>query len=158
MRCPPRVDGHSQVDYTGSVGAGLLDDGMGPREILVGYGGVSRPKSGGDSRRAQGEERPGGSGAQHTENVDSSPCAEAKCARAAQRNEGTDRRPIPTNGQKYLGFCEIWRRGWDSCPVAKRGACRAAPRGHSSRRRASASERSWRAVWDDFRNWLIRAA
>jgi hypothetical protein len=35
LRCPPRVDGHSQVDYTGSVGAGLLDDGMGPRGILV---------------------------------------------------------------------------------------------------------------------------
>lgn len=33
MRRPPRVDGHSQVDYTGSVDAGLLDDGMGCRRI-----------------------------------------------------------------------------------------------------------------------------
>ena len=31
-----------KVDYTGSVGAGLLDDGMGPREILVAIGHRSR--------------------------------------------------------------------------------------------------------------------
>jgi hypothetical protein len=31
----PVTTGHSQVDYTGSAGGGLLDDGMGPRGTRV---------------------------------------------------------------------------------------------------------------------------